>query len=142
VLAGSAERSPEGLPRGAYTLVDEPERDLDLVLIGTGSEVAVCVAAAETLAAEGIGARVVSMPSWDLFAAQPDEYRAEVLPTGIPRLAVEAGSTFGWERYADAVVGFDHFGSSAPGDRVLTEFGINPANVTDHARALVAGASR
>jgi transketolase len=142
VLAGTAERAPEGLPKGAYTLVDEPERDLDLVLIGTGSEVAVCVAAAETLAAEGIGARVVSMPSWDLFAAQPDEYRAAVLPTGIPRLAVEAGSTFGWERYADAVVGFDHFGSSAPGDRVLTEFGINPANVTDHARALVAGASR
>ncbi len=142
VLAGTAERALEGVPKGAYTLVDEPRGDLDLVLIGTGSEVAVCVAAAEALAADGIGARVVSMPSWDLFAAQSDDYRAGVLPAGIPRLAVEAGTTFGWERYADAVVGFDHFGSSAPGDRVLAEFGITPANVADHARALVAGASR
>jgi transketolase len=142
VLAGTAERAPEGLPKGAYTLVDEPRGDLDLVLIGTGSEVAVCVAAAEALAADGIGARVVSMPSWDLFAAQREDYRAAVLPAGIPRLAVEAGTTFGWERYSDAVVGFDHFGSSAPGDRVLAEFGITPVNVADHARALVAGASR
>jgi transketolase len=140
VLADTAERAPAGLPKGAYTLVDEPGGDLDLVLIGTGSEVAVCVEAAKALEADGIGARVVSMPSWDLFAAQPDEYRRDVLPPGIPRLAVEAGATFGWERYADGVIGFDRFGSSAPGGRVLGEFGISPENVTVHARALIAGA--
>jgi transketolase len=140
VLANSAERAPEGLPKGAYTLVDEPAHDLDVVLVGTGSEVSVCVEAAGLLAAEGIGARVVSMPSWDLFAAQDDAYRESVLPTGIPKLAVEAGATFGWDRYVDVAIGIDHFGTSAPGPRVLAEFGFTPENVAAHARTLIAGA--
>ena len=90
-------------------------RRLDLVLIGTGSEVSLCVDARELLAADGLSVRVVSMPSWELFAAQDDAYRDSVLPPGVPTLAVEAGASFGWERYADDVVAIDHFGASAPG---------------------------
>ncbi len=138
VLEGTAERAGEGVGKGAYTLADEPHGDLDLVLIGTGSEVWVCVGARDLLGAEGLGVRVVSMPSWDLFAAQGDEYRAAVLPPGVPTLAVEAGSSFGWERYADDVVGIDHFGASAPGEKVLAEFGFTPENVAARSRALLA----
>ncbi|HEX9504706.1 MAG TPA: transketolase, partial [Acidimicrobiia bacterium] len=137
VLAGTAELAPLGVPCGAYALVDEEGDELDLVLIGTGSEVAVCVAARELLIAEGCLVRVVSMPSWDLFEAQPEEYREFLLPEEVPTLAVEAASSFGWERYADDVVGIDHFGASAPGERVLAEFGFTPEYVADRARALI-----
>jgi transketolase len=136
VLEGTAERGAEGVPRGAYTLVDEAG-PLDLVLIGTGSEVAVCAAARELLAAEGLGVRVVSMPSWDLFEATPPAYRDQVLVPGVPRLAVEAASPFGWERYADAVVGIDHFGTSAPGGTVLEKLGFTPEHVAERAHALL-----
>ena len=85
------------------------------MLIGTGSEVQHCVAAAETLAAEGVAARVVSMPSWDLFDAQDDAYQVSVMGVDVPRVSVEAGTTFGWALYADASVGIDRFGASAPG---------------------------
>ncbi len=143
VLEGTAERSLDGLPRGAYVLVDEGDGAPDLVLVGTGSEVSVCVAAREELVADGVSVRVVSFPSWDLFAAQPRDYRDSVFPPGVPRLAVEAGVTLGWERYADAAVGIDRFGASAPGPIVLDQLGINPTNVVAHARALLeAGASR
>jgi transketolase len=135
VLAATAERAPAGVPRGAYTLVDEAGDGLDLVLLATGSEVSLCVDALDLL--EGLSVRVVSMPSWDLFAAQTDEYREQVLPVDVPTLAVEAGATFGWERYADDVVGIDHFGASAPGPRVLAEFGFIPENVAARARVLV-----
>jgi transketolase len=117
VLPGTAERAPDGVARGAYTLIDEEGDGLDLVLIGTGSEVSLCVAAVDLL--DGLAVRVVSMPSWDLFAAQSDEYREQVLPADVPTLAVEAGATLGWERYADDVVGIDHFGASAPGATAL-----------------------
>ena len=136
VLEGTAERAPDGVPRGAYTLVDEGDR-LDLVLIGTGSEVQHCVAARETLAGDGVSVRVVSMPSWDLFEAQDAAYREDVLPTGVPRLAVEAGSSFGWERYADVTVSIDRFGASAPGPTVMTELGITADHVVERARALL-----
>jgi len=138
VLEGTAERAPAGVPRGAYVLADAPRRDLDIVLIGTGSEVWVCVGARDLLAADGLGVQVVSMPSWDLFAAQNDEYRDSVLPPGVPKLAVEAASSFGWDRYADDVVAIDHFGASAPGPKVLAEFGYTPENVAARARALLA----
>jgi transketolase len=138
VLEGTAERAPEGVPRGAYILADAPHRDLDIVLIGTGSEVSVCFGARDLLAAEGLGVQIVSMPSWDLFASQRDEYRDSVLPPGVPKLAVEAASSFGWERYADDVVAIDHFGASAPGPTVLAEFGYTPENVAARARALLA----
>ncbi len=137
VLEGSAERAPEGVARGAYTLVDEGSDGLDLVLIGTGSEVSLCVAARELLVADGTAVRVVSMPSWDLFAAQDDAYRDTVLPPGLPTLAVEAASPFGWERYADDVIGIDHFGASAPGPTVMAELGFTPEHVADRARALL-----
>jgi transketolase len=135
VLAGTADRAPEGVPRGAYTLVDEEGDGLDLILLATGSEVSVCVAALDLL--DGLSVRVVSIPSWDLFAAQSDEYREQVLPADVLTLAVEAGTTFGWERYADDVIGFDHFGASAPGPVVLANFGFTPENVAARARALV-----
>jgi transketolase len=135
VLLNTAERSPEGVPRGAYTLIDEEGDGLDLVLLGTGSEVSLCVAALDLL--DGLSVRVVSMPSWELFAAQPDDYREQVLPADVPTLAVEAGATFGWERYADDVVGIDHFGASAPGAVALANFGFTPENVAARARALV-----
>ena len=103
------------------------------MLLGTGSEVQLCVAAGERLTGDGLSVRVVSMPSWELFAAQSDEYRADVLPPGVPTLAVEAGVTLGWERYADDAVGIDHFGASAPGDVVLKEFGFTVDNVVARA---------
>jgi transketolase len=134
VLEGTAEGEVE---RGAYVLVDAPRRQPQLVIIGTGSEVSVCVEAAATLKAEGIATRVVSMPSWDLFAAQPTEYRDTVLPPAVPRLSVEAASTLGWERYAHASVGIDRFGASAPGQVALDKLGINPAHVVEQARALL-----
>jgi transketolase len=141
VLEGTAERAPEGLPRGAYTLVDETA-ELSLVLIGTGSEVQLCVAAAEILAGEGIGVRAVSMPSWDLFEAQDDAYRDTVLPAGVPRLSVEAGVSFGWDRYADDSVSIDRFGASAPGSTVMTELGMTVDHVLERARQLLAREGR
>ena len=137
VLEGTAERAPAGLPKGAYVLVDEDD-GLDLVLIGTGSEVHLCVAARALLAGEGVSARVVSMPSWDLFENQPDEYRDSVLPPGVPTLAVEAGVSFGWDRYADDTVAIDRFGASAPGSTVFAELGFTPEHVAQRARELLA----
>ena len=136
VLAGTAEAG-DGVERGGYVLVDPPGGELDIVLVGTGSEVAVCVAAADLLAgaSEPVRARVVSLPSWDLFALQTESYRAEVLPPAVKRLAVEAAASFGWERYADDVVAIDHFGASAPGQVVLEHFGYTPDNVATRARA-------
>jgi len=144
VLDGTAEAF-DGVARGGYVLLDPPGQDPDLVLIGTGSEVSVCLAAARHLAEPSneepsVTARVVSLPSWDLFALQPEPYRAEVLPSGIRRLAVEAAASFGWERYADDVVAIDHFGASAPGKVVLEHFGYTPDNVAARARALLARA--
>jgi transketolase len=132
VLHGTAAGAVD---RGGYVLV--PVEDPDLVLVGTGSEVALCVAAADLLAADGVHAQVVSLPSWDLFADQGEEYVDEVLPPDVPTLAVEAGVSFGWERWADDVVAIDRFGASAPGDRVLAELGFTPENVAERARQLM-----
>lgn len=137
VLAGTAGAPVE---RGAYVLVEPGGDRPDLVLIGTGSEVHLCVDAAAILAGGSapIATQVVSMPSWDLFASQDDQYRASVIPAGVPTLAVEAGSPFGWERYADDVVGIDHYGASAPGPEVLRHFGFTAEAVASRARALLA----
>ena len=132
VLDGTAGAPVE---RGGYVL--RPADDPDVVLVATGSEVSVALAAAEGLAAEGVHAQVVSLPSWELFAAQPEAYQDEVLPPEVPTLAVEAGATLGWERWADDVVGIDRFGASAPGSRVLAELGFTPANVAARARQLI-----
>jgi transketolase len=134
VLEGTSEGEVE---RGAYVLV-EAEGTPHIVLVGTGSEVSVCVEAAKRLADDGIGARVVSMPSWELFAEQDEAYRDSVVPDALPRLAVEAAATFGWDRYADEAVGIDRFGASAPGEIVLENLGFTPDNVAARAKALVA----
>jgi transketolase len=132
VLTGTA-----GAPvdRGAYVLIDVAEPDV--VLLATGSEVSVCVEAAGLLGAEGKRARVVSMPSWDLFAAQPDDYQDSVLPPPVPTLAVEAAASLGWDRWADDSVSIDRFGASAPGATALANFGYTPENVAERARRLI-----
>jgi transketolase len=133
VLAGT---STAGVARGAYAVREEPSPAV--VLIGTGSEVAVCLGAADKLAADGLPVRVVSMPSWDRFALLSlDEQRA-LLPRDVPTVSVEAGSTIGWDRYAHATVGIDRFGASAPGGVVLERLGINPDTVVAAAQRLLA----
>ena len=129
----------ELLRRGAYVL--NPSDDAhDVVLIASGSEVALIVAAEPRLRQAGVGARLVSMPSWRLFQEQPVEYRESVLPAGVTaRLAVEAGSPLGWERWtgpSGAVIGIDCFGASAPGDVVFKEFGFTVDHVVNQALAL------
>jgi len=131
-----AEASDEGVARGAYVLRDAD--DPAVVLIGTGSEVSVALAAAERLAGEDVAARVVSMPSWERFAAQDEAYRDSVLPPGLPSVAVEAGVSQGWERWADRMIGIDRFGASAPGAEVLERLGITAENVAGAARELLA----
>ena len=138
VLEGTAELAPSGVARGAYVLSDPDSGTPQIVLVGTGSEVQLCVAAAGLLAAEGVTARVVSFPSWDLFERQDAAYRSAVLPSGVPRLAVEAAASFGWDRYADATVTIDHFGASAAGSKNMTEFGFTADNVAERARELLA----
>jgi transketolase len=121
---------------GAYILSD-PEGDPDVVLIGTGSEVDLAVRAAALLGERGLRARVVSMPSWELFAEQDEAYRERVLgPAGTPRVAVEAGVTLGWERYVGdqgAIVGIDRYGASGPGAKVMAHFGFTPERVAEAA---------
>ncbi len=134
VLEGTA--GNEGVRRGGYVLV-EADGAPDLVLVGTGSEVHVCVEAARLLAADGVATRVVSLPSWELFAEQDEAYRESVLPPGVARLAVEAAGPFGWERYSDDSVSIDRFGASAPGKVALENLGFTPANVAVRARALL-----
>ncbi len=134
VLEGTANG---GLAHGAYVLAD-PDRAPQLVLLGTGSEVSVCVEAARLLEGDGIPTRVVSMPSWELFEEQDDAYRDSVLAGDVPKLAVEAASSFGWDRWADDTVTIDRFGASAPGTTVLAELGFTGENVAVHAKALLA----
>ena len=132
----------EGAPRGAYVLDEAPGGDPDLILIATGSEVSLAREAAATLAGQGIATRVVSMPSWELFAEQPPSYRDEVLPPGVTaRLAIEAGTTLGWERYIGSegeVAGIDRFGASAPGKIMMEQYGFTVEAIAERAAALVA----
>jgi transketolase len=109
----------------------------DLVVVATGSEVAISVHAAESLAERGVDARVVSMPSWDRFDEQDAATRASIFPAGVPVLAVEAGVSLGWHRYADDVIGIERFGVSAPGNVVLEKLGINAGHVVERAVALL-----
>lgn len=127
----------EGVARGAYTLWQPDGAEPAVVLIATGSEVELCLRAARRLADEyDVPARVVSMPSWELFAEQPSDYRAQVLPDDVPRVSVEAGVTLGWERWIGAeglALGLDRFGVSAPGKQALEQLGFNEENVIEHA---------
>jgi transketolase len=133
--------SADGLRRGAYVLMDTPGIKPDLVFIASGSEVALIVAAQQKLAEKGVGSRVVSMPSWELFDAQPQEYRDEILPSSIrARLAIEAGVTQGWHKYVGekgVVIGLDHFGASAPAKVLFEKFGYSVENVVARALSLL-----
>ena len=126
-----------GTARGAYVLASSP--DPKVILIGTGSEVSLCVGAYEALQAEGIPARVVSMPSWELFELQDQAYQDEVLPPGVVgRVAVEQGSVIGWDRYVGrggAIIGMHTFGASAPAAALATKFGFTPEKVLEAAKA-------
>lgn len=119
--------------KGGYVLAKEGKK-LQLVLIATGSEVSVALGAREILEKEGIGTRVVSLPSWLIFEEQDDEYQLSVLPDDIPIVSVEAASTFGWASYSTHSLGIDHFGASAPGDVNMREFGFTPENIADVVR--------
>ncbi len=125
-----------GVGKGAYVLKDA--EDAQVVLVGTGSEVSTALAAADLLAADGIRARVVSMPSWELFDDQDEDYQQSVLPIGVPSVSVEAGISMGWSKWVDASVAIDRFGASAPGELVLEKLGISPGHVADTARELLA----
>jgi transketolase len=138
VMDAATHNTYAGVSKGAYVL-QEAEKP-QIVLIGAGSEVWLCLEAAKLLAAGGIAARVVSFPSWKIFEEQSAEYKASVLPAGVPKLAVEAGSTLGWWKYVGAdgdVIGLDRFGASAPGKKVMTELGFSAENVASRAKAIV-----
>jgi transketolase len=138
--------SATGVARGAYVLADPPAEKPEVILIASGSEVSVCVDAHEKLLAEGIRTRVVSMPSWDLFEDQTQEYRDSVLPPDIKaRVAVEQGSTLGWERYigwSGRIIGMKTFGASAPLKALQHKFGFEPECVTATVRELLGETSK
>ncbi|MGO9936414.1 MAG: transketolase [Terracidiphilus sp.] len=127
-----------GVSKGAYVLEDAATPQI--ILIGTGSEVPLCVEAKKLLEADGIAVRVVSMPSWEIFEEQTAAYKASVLSAGVKKLAVEAGSPLGWWKYVGQdgdVIGLDRFGASAPGPKVMAELGFTATNVAARAKALV-----
>ena len=130
-----------GLEKGAYVLADLGEGHPELILMASGSEVGLIVAAGKQLAAQSVKVRLVSFPSWELFAAQSLAYRDSVLPGTIrARLAVEAGVTMGWERWVGdkgAVLGLNRFGASAPAETVYRELGLTVANIVNQALGLV-----
>ena len=133
----------DGVQRGAYVLLDPPGKGpIEAILIATGSEVAVALDAARRLHAEGARARVVSMPSWELFAAQPEGYRDSVLPPNVrARVAVEAAGPLGWSRWTTdqgTMIGMEGFGASAPGDRLFQEFKLTPDHVAQEVNRLIA----
>ena len=143
ILAGTAEKAREGVARGGYVLRDASgdAAKPDLVLIGTGSELQLAMAAAEALEKEGIRSRVVSLPSWERFEAQDAAYREAVLPRASrKRVTIEAESPFGWERYAGddgVIVGIDRFGASAPAEKIFEAFGITADRVIELGRKVV-----
>jgi transketolase len=143
-LAGTAERAWQGLRRGGYVLVD-PAGDAppDLILIATGSELHLATGAAEQLASEGLKARVVSLPCWELFATQDTAYRESVLPKAVRRrLSIEAGASLGWERWVGdegAILAIDRFGASAPAGTIFKELGFTVDHVVEVARRVTRG---
>jgi transketolase len=131
-----------GLQGGGYVLW-EAKTPPDVILIGTGSEVHIALEAGKLLQKKGIGARVVSLPSWELFDSQPWEYRNEVLPNNIrARVSIEAATPLGWERYVGlegTAIGVPHFGASAPGKVLYEQFGLTAQHVVDEASKLLGG---
>jgi len=132
--------SAEGVLKGAYILSDS-DGTPDLIFIATGSEVQLAVKASQALAKENIKSRVVSMPSWELFEKQSDEYKQSVLPKDVKkRVVIEAASSMGWCKYAGdegVIIGIDRFGESAPAEEIFKEFGFTPENVIKQAKKLL-----
>ena len=130
-----------GLAQGAYVMADAPGGQPEIILIASGSEVSLAIAAHETLTGQGVRSRVVSMPSWDIFEHQPRSYRDSVLPPGVTaRVAIEQGSVLGWERYvgpAGRVIGMQTFGASAPLKELLRNFGFAPERVVATAKEML-----
>jgi len=130
-----------GLARGAYVMADPEKREPQVILLGTGSEVQLCVSVYEQLKREGIGARVVSMPSWELFEQQSEQYRHSVLPPHVKaRVSVELGSVIGWDRYVGAtgaIIGLHSFGASAPLKDLLPKFGFTQERVLEAAKTQI-----
>jgi transketolase len=124
------EASAKGARRGGYVIRDDD--DAVFTLVGTGSEVALCLSAADELAARGLVTRVVAMPCWRCFDAQPPEYRDQVLRRATPSVAIEAGATLGWANYVDDAIGINTFGLSAPGKEVFAYFDIVADTVVNH----------
>ncbi len=133
--------SAKGLHKGAYVLAEAKNGNAELILIGTGSEVHLCLQAYEKLNEEGIRCRVVSMPSWEIFEKQDESYRNSILPPDITaRISVEQASTFGWERYIGLegrAIGMTTFGASAPLEKLLQKFGFTVENIIQHAKELL-----
>ena len=127
----------DGVGRGAYVVSPSSAGEERVTLVGTGAEVHTAIEAQRLLAAAGIGARVVSMPSWELFAEQDDAYREEVLPPTLPSVSVEAAVAMGWERWVDRTVSVERFGASAPGPEVLEKLGITGEHVAQVAKDLL-----
>jgi len=130
-----------GLARGAYVMAESPGATPQIILIASGSEVALAIDAYKALTSQAVHARVVSMPSWEIFESQPQSYREEVLPPKVKaRLAIEQGSTLGWDRYVGSegrVIGMNTFGASAPLKELQRKFGFEPERVVSAAKALL-----
>ena len=135
-----------GLRKGAYILADSPLGKPEVILIATGSEVHLALEASEKLQSEGVRARVVNMPSWELLEVQPERYHLEVLPPDVTaRISIEAGVTHGWHKYVGLegnTLGIDHFGASAPGKTLFKEFGFTSENILSRVKALLAKKKR
>jgi transketolase len=148
VLPGTADLATDGVSRGAYILSDAVDEDgnavqPDLILLATGSELQLAMAARDELVGEGMRTRVVSMPCWERFEAQPEEYREVVLPqTCTKRLSIEAGVSQGWDRWVGpegAMLAIERFGASAPADEIFQRFGFTAGHVAELARAVLTG---
>ena len=130
-----------GLAQGAYVMADAPGGQPEVILIASGSEVSLAIAAHESLTSQGVRSRVVSMPSWDIFEHQPRTYRDNVLPPGVTaRVAIEQGSVLGWDRYVGScgrVIGMQTFGASAPLKELLRNFGFEPERVVATAKEML-----
>jgi transketolase len=135
--ANDAKASSEGARRGGY-VVREDENAV-FTLVGTGSEVALCLSANDELRAEGIATRVVALPCWRCFDAQPLEYRTTVLRRSTPSVSLEAGATLGWSKYVDEAIGIDHFGMSAPASFIFGYFNITAEALVEHVKAALGG---
>jgi transketolase len=143
ILAGTSEDPAQGVGLGGYVVADWPEGLVGprAILLATGSEVHLAVVAREVLAAQGVAARVVSLPSWELFEAQSQAYRHQVLPPEVAaRVSIEAGVTLGWERYAGSsgvIIGINRFGASAPYKTIFEHFGLTVDHIVEATLELV-----